>query len=161
MTLNFMDVFPMVTRPTISKVTVTNNDNLGTIRACPSLCSAGLFSRQIMFSVYLCDCRSQTDTPTRLFLPFYSPDPSLWIRTVTPAEQAAWDEVNKGGWDNESPQKALDTRLSSGCKRPWSGHTTDVLSEDHYFVPQSAHKMQKLEKEACKHLLDHSWFVFV
>jgi hypothetical protein len=67
MALNFMDVFPMATRPTISKVTVTNNDNLGTIRACPSLCSAGLFIRPIMASVYLCACRSQKDTPTRLF----------------------------------------------------------------------------------------------
>ena len=91
----------MTTRRTISKVTVTNNDNLVTIRACPSLCSAGLFRRQIMFSVYLCACHSQTDTPTRLFFLALLFSWFLPLNTHSDtcgASRVGWSEQRRLGW---------------------------------------------------------------
>ena len=115
MTLNFMDVFPMVTRPTISKVTVTNNDNLGTIRACPSLCSAGLFSsfvivalRQIHLLAYSC--------------PF--------ILLIPPSEHAQWHLRSKPRgmkWTKEAGITSFrKKRLTRDCQVVARGLGVDI-----------------------------------
>ncbi len=212
------------------------------VSSLPSCLVGEYFSLLVEYriSVYLCACRAQTDTTlTRVFFlalcklgtDFSSklctvaavnkhPDSSPLTLAVTAAEQDAWDQVNRGGWDDESPQKPIDTKLSSackrlssgsdtslycesespkkpldtrlstplagackrrwsppggtplasacksllqvlatplaglGCKRRFSGHDSGRdLSEDSFFVPQSAQKMQKHEKENVSPLL--------
>ena len=48
---------------------------------------------------------------------------------MTAAEQDAWDHVNRGGWDEESPQKPIDTKLSSACKRLSSSSYISLYGE--------------------------------